>query len=119
VHFCQPYYRLPGRNALLPIFNANDNNKHPQVLMLLPTLPLYYHHQSQRINSKRTDSSAQPPATQPTAESPLPNSSQAKRTEKRWCKVELLWDGEENSSLLLSPLSYGTPSPLSPPPMPP
>ncbi len=58
----------------------------------------------------------EPAGTQPTAESPLPNSPQAKHTGKRRCKVELLRDGEEDCSLLLSPLSYGTPSPFSPPP---
>jgi hypothetical protein len=59
---------------------------------------------------------AQPAYALPTADSPLPKSPPAKRTRKRRYKVELFRDGEEDSSLLVPPLSYETSSPFSPPP---
>jgi hypothetical protein len=68
--------------------------------------------------SAPTDS-AQPAYTPPTADSPPPKSPPAKRTRKRRCEVELLRDREEDSSLLLLPLSYETSSPSVPASMPP
>jgi hypothetical protein len=45
------------------------------------------------------------------AESPPPISPPAKRTRKRRCEVELLREGEEDSSLLLTPPLNNKPSP--------
>jgi hypothetical protein len=52
--------------------------------------------------SEPTTCAPQPAEPQP-AESPPPCSPPAKRTRKRQCEVELLREGEEESSLLLSP----------------
>jgi hypothetical protein len=93
-----------------------------------PTQPTAANNRKRRRRRPRCPSAATtacaplvPAATStPTpAETPPPISPPAKRLRKRRCEVELLREGNEDSSLILTPPSYSHPSPSTPPSMPP
>jgi hypothetical protein len=51
--FCQSHHWLPGRDALLPLPNANNGKNKLQAPSPPPMLSLYHHH-SLRADSKHT-----------------------------------------------------------------